>query len=258
MNNDIDNILAKYKPISLSEMDSVKLMNRTDTKYFFDASLVPVILARSAESYYVLEIEHKRQFQYHTTYFDTCNFNLYKDHINGLLNRVKIRQRRYDITGVEFFEIKFKSNKNRTIKSRIENTCDTILNEKTDEFLKKKTSLTAQTLLPAIKNEFIRITLVNNLLDTRVTLDYNLGFSINGTTISLPNVGIAEIKRDGNSSNSSIISLLRELGQRPSGISKYCLGAALLYPTLKINSLKPKLLKINKLHHDCIDITRKH
>ena len=35
MLQNIHNILNNYKPISLEEMDSVKLMDRTDTKFTF-------------------------------------------------------------------------------------------------------------------------------------------------------------------------------------------------------------------------------
>jgi hypothetical protein len=37
---------------------------------------------------------------------------------------------------------------------------------------------------------------------------------------------------------------------RPEGISKYCLGVALLYPGMKQNNFKRKLLKIKKLHNE--------
>ena len=40
-------------------------------------------------------------------------------HQNKKLNRYKIRQREYLISDISFFEIKFKSNKGRTIKKRI-------------------------------------------------------------------------------------------------------------------------------------------
>jgi hypothetical protein len=34
---------------------------------------------------------------------------------------------------------------------------------------------------------------------------------------------------------------------RPDGISKYCLGVAMLYPELKSNNFKEKILKIQKI-----------
>jgi hypothetical protein len=240
-------ILTHYRPITLEEMDSVKLMNRTDTKYFFHVNLLKDVLTKAVGEYRVLEINYVRQFNYLTTYFDTPEFKLYNEHLNGKLNRYKIRQRRYDSTGTEFFEIKFKTNKGRTLKSRIENNLQDYLNEQTDKFLRKKTPYEISQLQKAIINGFVRITLVNNEKTERVTLDYNISFSNHNKEHYCPQLGIAEIKQDNLSGQSPLIKILRELKLRPDGISKYCLGVASLYDNVKINTLKPRLLKIQNL-----------
>jgi hypothetical protein len=247
LNQELNEILNRYRPITLEEMDSVKLMNRTDTKYFFHADLLKEILDRAMKTYRVLEINHVRQFNYLTTYFDTPELKLYHEHLNGKLNRYKIRQRRYDATGTEFFEVKFKNNKGRTLKSRIENNLQDQLNEQTDIFLRKKTPYEVSQLQKAIMNDFIRITLVNNEKTERATLDYNVSFSNHSKKHSCPQLGIAEIKQDDLSGPSPLIKILRELGLRPEGISKYCLGVASLYDNVKINTIKPRLLKIQNL-----------
>lgn len=257
MVSQINDILNIFKPITLEQMDSVNFMNRLDTKFFFHVSLLPEILKQSANNFFVLEIKEKRQFNYNSTYFDTPDFLMYNNHLNRRCNRYKIRQRRYDITGVEFFEVKYKNNKGRTLKSRFENTSPTPLNKKADDFLKLNTPYSVGMLQATLKNEFTRVTLVNYELCARITLDYNLSFSENGTIISLPNMGIAEVKQDGICGNSFFINLMRQLGQRPSSISKYCTGAALLFPNLKTNTIKSKLIQINKLHHYGFDISRK-
>ena len=247
-NQELLNLLEQYRPISLDEMDSVKLMNRTDVKYFFHSSKLVEILRRAINDYRVLEISQMRKFQYYTTYFDTPELKLYNEHLNGKLNRYKIRQRRYDATGVEFFEIKFKTNKGRTLKSRIENTKhEKYLNDLTDSFLRKKTPYSNEFLHEAIRNDFIRITLVNNDLTERATLDYNLSFSDSHQDYTCPQLGIAEIKQDNLSGPSPLIRIMRELKIRPEGISKYCLGVASLYPDVKINTLKQKITKIQNL-----------
>lgn len=247
LHQELTEILAQYRPITLEEMDSVKLMNRTDTKYFFNVSLLKDILIKAMDSYRVLEINHIRQFNYLTTYFDTPELKLYNEHLNGKLNRYKIRQRRYDATGTEFFEVKFKNNKGRTLKSRIENNLHDQLNDQTDKFLRKKTPYEVSQLQKAIMNDFIRITLVNNEKTERATLDYNLSFSNHNKEHRCPQLGIAEIKQDNLSGPSPLMKTLRELRLRPEGISKYCLGVASLYDNVKINTLKPRLLKIQNL-----------
>ncbi len=245
MQKEIESILNKYNTITLEEMDAVRLMNRLDTKYFFKATLILNILERVLPYYRVLEINGKRQFEYFTRYFDTPDFRLYYDHHNGRLNRYKIRQRRYDVTGQEFFEIKFKNNKGQTYKSRIENTRQIIFNEESITFLEKKTPFKAAELNEILANQFIRITLVNNNLTERATIDYRISFINHTNAISYPHVGILEIKQDFTSKKSMLTEVMHELHIQPDSFSKYCTGVVSLYqPQVKINAFKPKLLKM--------------
>lgn len=254
----LEPILNLYKPISLEDMDSVTLMDRMDTKYYFHVSMLPEILHETSDGYFILEIKNNRQFHYETTYFDTSDFSLYNCHLNEHLNRYKIRQRRYDITGIEFFEIKFKNNKGFTIKRRIQNNTSEPLNKDTAEFLKRNSPCCAEELNPVLKNDFTRITLVDYQKSSRITLDYNISFKLNDKSIRFPNLGVAEVKQNNGLNNSSFISLMRRLGKRPDGISKYCLGAAALYNNLKINTIKSKLIQINKIENDVIDFARQY
>lgn len=247
INTELAGILDTFQPITLKEMDTVKLMNRTDTKYFFRADLLKEILERASIHYRVLEINNQRHFQYFTTYFDTPEFILYHDHHNGKLNRFKIRQRRYEITGDEYFEVKFKTNKGWTLKSRIKNSDPDFLNEKTDVFLKKKTPYSNALLKKAIINDFIRITLVNKKLKERATLDYGLTFSNYYGKLEFPWLGIVEIKMDRQLDRSTLLQIMKDLKIRPDGISKYCLGVASLCQGVKVNLLKQHLNKINNL-----------
>ena len=140
MHTQVEALLKNYTSISLKEMDAVSFLNRTDTKYFFDVRLIPELLSRLSSDCFVLEMKEIRSFPYTTTYYDTPEFHLYKAHLNGHSRRFKIRQRRYEITGDEFFEIKFKTSKDRTEKSRFLNNDEHILNENANLFLKKHTN----------------------------------------------------------------------------------------------------------------------
>ena len=55
--DNIENILQEFEPISLSEMESVKLMNRIDTKYAVPLSMLPSILESAKPDYYAQEID---------------------------------------------------------------------------------------------------------------------------------------------------------------------------------------------------------
>ena len=48
-----------FDPISLTEMDAVKLMNRTDTKFVFPLSTLIKILPKLQKHYRILEIDFK-------------------------------------------------------------------------------------------------------------------------------------------------------------------------------------------------------
>ncbi|MGC8823343.1 MAG: polyphosphate polymerase domain-containing protein [Bacteroidales bacterium] len=244
----IEKLVSVYSPISLSEMDAVELMNRLDTKYFFTASHLLTILQEALPYYRILEIDNKRQFQYLTRYYDTSNFQLYHDHHNGRLNRYKIRQRRYDVTGKEYFEIKFKNNKGQTLKRRIENTQENVLNERAISFLEKNTPFEGQELQEVLHNRFIRITLVNKNLTERATLDYALEFANPSRLVQFPHIGILEIKQDFETRHSPLKEIMHQLHTNPGSLSKYCTGVASLYHTqVKINAFKPVLHKIQSL-----------
>ena len=56
----IKNILDSFEPISLEQMDSVQLMNRTDTKFVFELELLGKVLNEIREHYFVLDINKQR------------------------------------------------------------------------------------------------------------------------------------------------------------------------------------------------------
>ena len=56
---DILNILNTFSPISLAEMDRVKLMNRIDTKFAFRIGLLEELLHELKSEYKILEISDK-------------------------------------------------------------------------------------------------------------------------------------------------------------------------------------------------------
>src|SRR5690349_10066554 len=100
-------------------MDSVKLQDRVDTKFMFKENILEMILKGMLNDYRILEVANHRYSNYETLYFDTDDFSLYRQHHNGKLNRFKFRSRKYVESDLHFFEVKFKSNKGRTVKERI-------------------------------------------------------------------------------------------------------------------------------------------
>ena len=211
----IKSILKQYRPITLSEMDEVALMERVDDKYTISYEDLMNILENISSEYFCLEIEGKRSFTYQTEYLDTIDNLLFKNHQNGKLNRYKIRFRDYIESKKTFLEIKFKSNKGVTKKTRISIPFQEKNITKTcKDFIETKSPYLTKNLDIKVKNSFDRITLVNLISKERVTLDFNLKFSNPslGTKSKLDNVGIIEIKREKGNKKYKLLSIVKKAG----------------------------------------------
>lgn len=247
---DILPILQHFDPISLSEMEAVKLMNRIDTKYAVSIRQLPRILEKAANDYFIQDIDGVRLATYDTVYYDTDNLDMYIRHHDRQLVRQKIRIRQYVESGLNFLEIKKKNNKGRTRKKRIPLPTPSIAVPTADvtEFIRTKSRYTWQQLQPALRTRFRRITLVNKAKTERLTIDLNLVWENQITHLSktFDDLVIIELKRDGNMPSPMLRIMLTER-IRPLKISKYCIGTALTNHTLKQNRFKNKIRKIEKL-----------
>ena len=248
----LDNILNQLDPISLENMDRVKLQDRTDTKFVFNSNLLPVILAEIKTYYSILEIKGKRTNSYNTLYYDTKELQSYIQHHNGKANRIKVRFRKYIESELNYLEVKFKNNKGRTIKARKKiNDIETDLSQASKDFIADNSFYSGEELAPVLWNEFTRLTLVHKTKNERLTIDLNLGFKLFSSDIkkNIHHAIIAEVKQEKASVDSDFIKAIKRHHIRKSSMSKYCVGTALLNDSLKQNNFKERILKINKLKY---------
>ena len=224
----LEEILSTFDPITLAEMSSVKLMNRTDTKFVTTLPMLMRLLDMAQDDYYAQEIGGQRNMLYDTTYFDTRSFSMYQEHQAGHTNRQKIRFRTYVSSNLQFMEIKTKNNHGRTKKKHLHFDVDD--------------------LIPHMHNYFHRITLVNKAKTERLTIDTALEFNNlqTDTHKEMGNLVIIELKRDG-LVFSPVLEMLRKLRIHPHGFSKYCMGAAMTNDQLLVNRFKPKLHDVDKI-----------
>ena len=254
-------LLARFAPISLSEMSAVALQDRVDTKFMLREEQLYDALSLLTQRYHVLDIRGVRLNQYRTLYFDTADFALFQQHHAGRRDRYKVRTRSYVDSALSFLEVKHKVRQNRTVKNRI--ATPGLLTEVTpeaDAFLNDYLPFDPEALEPKLWDEYTRITLVSKHDCERLTLDLRLRFSgyedsfAAGRAVALPGVAIAEVKRDGFGRRSDFVARMRELGVRPTGFSKYCAGVAMLFEEVKHNNFKPKMRLVEKLvqgdYHD--------
>ena len=258
-----DETLEKLSPITLEEMDSIKLMNRIDSKYLTNENTLLQLLERAAAvGYRVLVTQGTRINPYDSIYFDTAGLRMFYDHHNRRLVRQKVRTRCYENSGDAFLEIKRKNNHGRTKKKRVDMVGFDPMHpdhgirflrqdeqyRSYDEFLRKHLRYDPTVLSERLENHFNRITLVNKAKTERLTIDTGLCFHnlITGRDVDLTGLAIIELKRDG-LQPSPILGMLRDLRIKPSGFSKYCMGSALTNPALKRNNFNERLHMIERL-----------
>ena len=149
-----------------------------------------------------------------------------------------------------FCEVKHKTNKGRTKKSRLQIQPETNIVEdpETVAFLQEHQPYPLDSLGPQLETAFDRITLVNYEKTERLTIDCNLKFRnfAVGTTASFDELVVMELKQDGRA-RSLLKQVLFDLRIKPYKISKYCIGTAMTRPEVKQNRFKKKIRRINKL-----------
>lgn len=245
---DFSRVLRRFTPISLTQMHNVALLRRIDTKYVLSEAQLYQALTRLTADYDVLEIEGRRLHRYQTLYFDTPDFALYRQHHDGWRDRYKVRSRVYVDSAQAFLEVKRKTNKNVTVKSRLQTPeVVTQVDAQTDDFLHTHFPQATEALEPQLWNSFYRITLVSKHSVERLTLDIDLSFQAGGTHAALPGIAIAEVKQEAFSLRSEFVGQMRALGVRSMSFSKYCIGVSLLYDQVKRNKFKPQWLYIDKI-----------
>ena len=233
-------------------MDDVKLMDRTDTKFVFSSTQLPFLLEQIKNDYSVLDVNGNKVSRYESLYFDTHNFDMFYNHHRGKLNRFKIRFRKYVESDLSFFEVKFKSNKGRTIKDRVkQKQINGLIEDKAELLLNEKTKLLSTNLEAKLWVNYSRITLVNKTSPERVTIDIDLNFKNDKQNTIIQNLVIAEVKQD-KAASSAFIKLMKKQHIREGSISKYCYGVISLFEKIKYNNFKPKLTTINKIRHATI------
>ncbi|HKL96724.1 MAG TPA: polyphosphate polymerase domain-containing protein [Paludibacteraceae bacterium] len=245
-------VLQSMDTIDLSEMKSINLMNRIDTKYIAHQQLLMPLLEMALPHYRVQQIKGEFMNSYSTIYFDTPTSDMYLLHHNRHLQRQKIRIRTYVNSHVSFLEIKNKTNKGRTKKVRTEidqsKFIDFVTSTKERDFLTLHSAYSPHSLSPHLRTSFDRITLVNSDKTERLTVDLNLRFEnfITHQSSELAHLMIIELKQDG-LRDSEMKKILQKLRIVPNKISKYCIGTVLTNSKIKNNRFKRKIRMIEKI-----------
>lgn len=246
-------LVGAFEPIDLDRMDSIRLMNRIDTKYVTTSFVLDAILRKSLACGYMMFVSEGVRVQaYDSIYFDTPDLRMFMDHRNSRLVRQKVRTRIYSDSDLCFLEVKSKNNHSRTKKKRIsippEKFTDFRGDNKCSDFLTRITDYHAENLSPSVETSFSRITLVDKDLSERITIDSDICFRNmrNGSTSGLDEAVIIELKRDGRK-RSTMQDVLLSLRVKPMRISKYCMGVVLTDPQCRPGRFLEKIRACEKL-----------
>lgn len=245
----IEELLGYLQPITLEEMSSIRLMNRTDTKFVTDKEHLARLLQLAQGKYYAQSIDGKKVASYKTTYWDTQEHLFYMEHHNKRMPRQKVRVRTYLDSNVTFLEVKTKNNHGRTKKKRIEvPQHDLSFGGENKTFVTGLVHRNLSSIHPTVRNMFRRITLVNYGKTERLTIDFDVQFHNHetGQEASVGPLVIIELKRDGNV-YSPVLAILNQLRIKPSGFSKYCIGTVMTHRQLKHNLFKERMVNLGKL-----------
>jgi hypothetical protein len=221
--------IAAIPAISLADLDTTWSMTRRfDTKFMLERSVVDKFLTGSTANFSALEIDGARAFTYRTTYFDTPDLLLYRDHAQRRSRRVKVRTRLYVESQRTRLEVKAKLGNGQTQKTFFENRSELGLLEipQVDHAISEiyptaRYSNLASELVQSAVTTFERSTIINTNGAERITIDSSLVLDSNGQRFELlPELVLVEVK--SLDPISETVRQLRKLGMHPTSFSKYC------------------------------------
>lgn len=242
--------------ISLDDLNAqAELLTRVDRKYLVPVQQAQSIVDQLTGAVRVLEIAGKRTFSYSSTYFDTPELDSYLMAAHGRRRGFKLRTRAYLDSDLCFLELKTTGLRGATVKERI--VCGLgdaeRLTEPGRSFVADCLVLAgvcspaqamelAWSLKPVMATTYRRATFHLPHDNARTTIDTDLAwYDMGGVTVSpdqrdwaaLGQLAVVETKSAAKAL--SVDKLLWASGNRPTKMSKYATGLAVLHPELPSN-----------------------
>ncbi len=244
--------LAGLQPISLDALNArASMLVRRDNKYVLRQADFRAVLAELGQHFDVLEIDGKREFSYHTRYFDDPEHTSYFDHHRGRRQRCKVRMRKYVDAGLCFVEVKLKDKRGITVKKRLDHPLDKygeldavawahIRGAYRDLYGRSF----KQDLVPVLDMAYRRVTLVARRGGERMTIDRALVFK-DGARSQAIGPGLLVVETKSRNANGIADKILRSHHQHPTKhCSKYCAGMAALKKVRKHNNFLTALRRL--------------
>ena len=244
--------------ITLAELNSeASLLTRIDRKYLVPPGATQEVVNHLAPRAQVLQIDGLRHFRYASTYFDTPGLDAYFLAARKRRRRYKIRTRTYLDSGLCFLEVKTCGARGSTVKRRMGYHADDAsrLTGPGRAFVaaclagagvtgSAAAREVAAALRPVLATTYERTTLHLPRAEARATIDTALTWRrlgpahltaaiSEGEPVTVADIAVVETKNPATPSPAD--RALWEAGYRPTRISKYATGMALLHPELPAN-----------------------
>lgn len=235
-------LLPILPTIGLAELDAqVALQTRVDRKYLLPVPEAARLLAELGEGSRILQIEDRTASGYASTYFDTPERDSFRSTVTGRRRRWKVRTRTYLDTGACWVEVKTRGPRGVTIKERAPHPVAAAdrINGAAVSFVEDRLRAARAYQrpwrgLPALRTSYTRSTVALPDGRSRLTIDSDLTWELPDGTVAAPRAAvIVETKTAG--APTVFDRRLWRAGHRPTRISKFGTGLALLDPTLPTN-----------------------
>ena len=249
----VESLTQGFSVIELDKLnDKAKLLERTEQKYIVELDLMPRIMDDLRKGFSVLTIAGETLLAYKNMYYDTQDQIAYKYHNQNNRKRFKVRTRYY--AGIDrcYLEIKLKDRSGRTVKTRMLYALEdyakltpgalVFLGDRYKEHYSRDFDFA---LSPILEVEYRRVTLVANERAERVTIDFDIRYTVETGAITPRPFVIIETKSV--SGRGVADRVMKRYGLRSQGCSKYCLGAILLGLNVKYNRFKPLMKRIDSV-----------
>lgn len=227
-------------PINLDQLNELAaLQTRKDRKYILNAQQLAKLLSSLDRSdSRILDTGGLRWFHYESVYFDTPELDSYRLAATMRPNRFKVRTRTYLDSDYCVLEVKTKSRRGKTVKTRQDHEVSqsAALADDARSYLAEFPEVApyADDLEPTLRTRYERATIVFPSTNTRATIDAELAVAdADGHTTGLVDEYIVETKSAGEPSK--LDRQLWSMGIRPVKVSKFSTGLAALHPELAAN-----------------------
>jgi hypothetical protein len=239
--------LATLREVGDELLATRALLTRVDRKYVLPREALDALLASLRDDYGVLRAGTRLAARYSTHYFDTSDLRMYDDHRRGRYPRYKVRMRHHIDRKLSFLEVKRRGTVRRTTKVILSRPFGTAeLDSEGRRFIDEHSPIAAARLMSAVSIDFRRATLVGEIVNERVTIDWDFDLHDTAARERFTHASIVEVKQARYSNHTPAIRALRAFGVREQSISKYCIATAAV-AAVKSNTFKSALRAVERL-----------